>query len=180
MEDYLKEPGIKYGLYAGLVALIVQFGFFSFGADVYISMWIGVAWFAMLALAFVAGISELRSHGGFIAFPRALLIIYTVMIIGEFFAVTAEFINYNLIDPNFHEVAKEVKVRQTAESFEKIGQVIQYNDTDRDEIMQVVESADYQFYLQSAALKFVTWLFLDFIFALILAAIIRKDPPKSE
>ncbi|MGB0430181.1 MAG: DUF4199 domain-containing protein [Bacteroidia bacterium] len=179
--SFFKEHGIRLGFISAAFAIVLQLVLFSLGAEKYLSGWTSVSFFMMLTLAFVAGALELRSNGGTsITFQRSLMVVFTVMVITEFFAVITEFSVYNVIDPDFYIEAKEIRIAQTIESFESFSNVIDYNDSDLDEIMEEVEKADFQFYVSNAALKFVMWLCIDFLFALILAAIIKKDPPVSE
>lgn len=179
--SFLKEHGIRFGLISAAFSVVLQIILYSMGAESYLSGWTALAWFVMLGLAFFAGAMELRSNGGIsIAFQRALIVVFTVMVITEFFSVITEFSFYNFVNRDFHYEVKDIRIAQTQESFEQFSKVIDYNDSDFDEIMETVENADFHFYVSNAALKFVMWLCIDFLFALILAAIIKKDPPVSE
>lgn len=177
---FIQQPGVRFGLISAAIAIVLQIILFSAGPEKYLNGWTAVSWFAMLVLAFIAGAGELKINDGTLPFPKALVAVYTVMVITEFFSVATEFTIYNFVDVDFHISAKEIRLEQTARSFESFSNVIDYNDTDKDEIMEEVANADFQFYISNAASKFVVWLTIDFLFALILAAIIKKDPPVSE
>lgn len=179
--SFLKEHGIRFGLISAAFAVVLQIVLYSMGAESYLSGWTALAWFVMLGLAFFAGAMELRSNGGVsIAFQRALIVVFTVMVITEFFSVITEFSIYNFVNRDFHVEAKPIRIQQTEATYHWLSRFIEYAEGDFEEIMSEAENADFHFYVSNAALKFVMWLCIDFLFALILAAIIKKDPPVSE
>ena len=74
---------------------------------------------------------------------------------------------------------KHVKIQKTAEQFESFDSFFGAREGDKEEIMAAVEDADYNYYVSFAVLNFVTWMFIDFFFALLLAAIVKKEPKKE-
>lgn len=171
-----KEPGLKWGIISGLFYSLFLIILFSLGPEAFIGNSKFIAYLAMLSFGFVAGMQERKLGEGLISFGRAFTIILTVFAFTEFLAVFAEWLIYNVFDPSFHEKIKPIVLAKTQESMETISKFLEYGEGDADEILKTVNDADYKFYILSAVQKFVTWLALDFLFALILAAILKKEP----
>lgn len=177
----LKAPGIKFGL----IGFLIQFGcfvlFYRMGVDYFLGVWVYLPWLIMMVLAFMAGLEEWKlSEDRLLPYSRALITVFTVMLIAEFGAILAEYLIYNVLDPNYHEIARSQKLADTERWMQRFARYISYAEGDKEEIMETARRMDYHFYIMSAVFKFLVILCVDFFFALILAAILRKEPKVSE
>ena len=170
-----KDPAIRFGLFGGLANIITFFVLYSMGAEAFIGVWRYLPWFAMLTFAFIACIQELKANG-YLLFPKAMSIILVVVVFSELSAVVSEFVIRNFVDPDLNTEIRAVSLESTEKAAEWFDQNIGYTEGDMEEIMEQVEKADFNFYLKDALLKFLQILCIDFIFALILAAIVKKQP----
>jgi len=177
--ELLKKPGVRFGLISAMVyaigLVLVRFA----GIEAFTSWPKAFPWLIMLAIAFVACVKQLAINGGRLPFPKAMVIILTVMVLTEASAALTEWLIYQ-VDTELPARMKEVKLSRTAASFEQFDGIIDYAEGDREEIMSEVENANYNFSAGNAVLKFVTWIIIDFLFALLLAAIVRKEPKPVE
>lgn len=171
----LKDPAIKFGILGGLANLVTFFILYSLGAEIFIGIWRYLPWFGMFTLAFVACVQIIKSEG-YLLFPRAMSIILVVIVISEFTAVLTEFVIRNVVDPGLTEQIREIRLINTEEAAEWFDENLGYSEGDMQEVMEQVENADFNFYLKDALLKFLQILCIDFIFALILASIVKKQP----
>jgi len=179
--ETLKKEGVKFGLISAVVYAILLFILYFLGIDSFTSSTLrAIPWFLMLVFAFIAGVSQLKAHDGILYFPQAIVTILLVFAISEIGAVAAEYSLYNLVDTELPGKMKEVNLEKTKASFKQFENIIDYAEGDEAQILTEVEEADYNFYAKDAVLKFIAWLFIDFLFALLLAAIVRKEPKKVE
>lgn len=179
MKDILHQPGVKFGLIAGVFFCLLLFVLHSIDAATFVGGWRYLGWAVMLAMGFLAGVSELKANNDVLKFPRAITVIFTVFLITDFFAVATEYAIYNAFDTDLHKEVKEVQLQRTRDWMNKIGAVIDYAEGDIEENLQEVENADFNFYLSDAGLKFLTGAAINFFFALLLGIIVRKEPKEE-
>lgn len=170
-----KDPVIKFGLFAGLASIVTFSVLYILGPKEFMGIGRYLPWFGMLSFAFIACIQEIRATR-YLLFPRAMSIILVIVVISEFAAVTTEFVIRNFVDPELNAQIREISLEETEKAAEWFEDNIGYTEGDKEEIMDVVEKADFNFYLKDALLKFLQILCIDFIFALFLAAIVKKQP----
>lgn len=176
----LNAPGVKFGLISGGFYAIFISILFSLGIDMFQGYLRIVPFLAMLILALMAGLSERKLNGGYLSFGKAVMAIGSVFVISELFLNMTEFTIYNFVDPELHIKMKAYTIETTEKTVDMMSGVFQYREGDIDEIMEAVTNADYHFRLTNALLKFVTWVAVDFVFALILAIIVRKEPKPGD
>ncbi|MBI3142446.1 MAG: DUF4199 domain-containing protein [Bacteroidetes bacterium] len=173
---FLPHKALVPGLASGVLSVVIQLFLYGLGANWYFSIWALLPTLAMLVFSF-ATIWRLKAvQGGLIGFQQALFATFTVMVVHALFSVAGEWMVYNIIDPNFHLSAAEVKMKRILESMETYSRWIDYSDGDKDEIIQTAQKADYQFYFKNALSKFLLASIIYFLFALILASILKKEP----
>lgn len=151
---YYVDPRLKYGDFAVLPQLII------------------------IGLAFFAGVWERSVNGGYISFGRVLGAIFAVFVITEVSYSLFEFVLHNYIDSEAPAVMKEVKIDNTikwAERYKSIG--IQMSEEEyKNQLDIVTNKIDYRFRLSNALQAILVWCLIDLVFALILAAILRREP----
>lgn len=172
----LNAPGVKFGLISGGFYAIFISILFSLGIDSFQGYLRVVPVSAMIILALFAGLGERKLNGGFLAFGKAVMAIGSVFVISELMLNITEFTIYNFVDPDLHIAMKAYTIETTEKTIDMMSGIFQYQEGDVDDIMKAVTEADYHFRLTNALLKFVTWVAIDFVFALILAIIVRKEP----
>ncbi|MBI1185335.1 DUF4199 family protein [bacterium] len=181
MAGLLSNVRIKFGLvgFAAYFALMLV-GYFA-GVPVFLSFGYKLfMWVLMLAIAFMAGAVKLRSNGGHIRFEQAMGVVLSIFVFSEIGAALAEWLVFNVINPDFHLAVKDYQIAKTKEQMGEMSKMIQYAEGDFEENMEEVSRRHYNFSLANAVQKFVTFLAVDFVFALILAAIIKKEPRATE
>lgn len=180
IKDILKKEGVRFGLVGMVVYAIAIFILHAISIDALTSvMFRAIPWFLMLTAAFFACVMQLKAQGDILLFPDAMVTILIVFAFCEFGAVLGEYLLYNVVDTELPEKMKLIQLEKAQENYDGLKNTIGYAEGDEEEILTQVENANYNFSALQAVLKFVTWLFVDFLFALLLGAIVRKEPITS-
>lgn len=179
--ELLKKEGVRFGLMAMVTYAVSLFIFHAVSIETFSGVvFRSIPWFLMLCFAFAACVVQLKAQGGILRFPEAIVTILIVIALAELGAVLGEFILYNAVDTELPAKMKALNIEKTMKTYESFEKALEYAEGDKEEILTQVEEANYNFGLSDAVLKFVTWLFIDFLFALLLGAIVRKEPIKVE
>ncbi|MCB0737095.1 MAG: DUF4199 domain-containing protein [Bacteroidetes bacterium] len=175
----LKAPGVKFGLISGLVYSIIITLIFSGGINSFQGWGRYMPLITTVTFALLAGFSERKLNGGYITFGRAVLVMGTVFIISELMFNITEVLLYNVVDPDLHNKVKAYMVEKTAETIDLFSGAISYKQDQIDEIMDAVRDADYRMNMYNAGSRFIVYSILDFVIAVILAIIVRREPKSS-
>lgn len=177
---FIPNKVLVYGLVSGGLSILIHALLFMLGPQSYFSIWSNLPAFVMLLVSFAATWQLRASQGGAIGFQSAVFSAYTVMIVHGLLSVIIEWTLYNIVDPGFYLIAAEVKMERILESMETYSRWIDYSESDIEEIVMTAQSADYHFYFKDALSKFLLGAIINFLFALILATILKKEPTTHE
>ena len=165
------NPGIKWGLVAGVVAVLVNIIMWQANREMFFSFILGL----IIAIVFVvfsvlAGIEKKRKQGGFIEFKQALQPVFLTFVIGGLFAVTCTYVFYNFVDPTIQAQAKKYALATTDRVLHSLGMP----EDQIDEQMDGIRELDYSMGPGKAILTYFSLLIRYFVLAAIVAVCIRN------
>src|SRR5829696_2541329 len=105
MDKTKSISGIKYGLIAGLIYIILLFVQFNLGADNPIKFMVYkiVTYLIILAVFFFAGMARRKELGGYGTFKEIFQTIFLTILITEIIYAIFSYIYVTMIDPQFME-----------------------------------------------------------------------------
>lgn len=176
----VKTEGIKYGVYLGIIALvltIVSLYVLMNSADFKLSSMIsgGVTIVIMIGLSAYFSILLRRIAGGFWTFSQALKGIYVMLAIAVIISGLGGAI-FNLVDPEPQQIIFDKTINMTIETMEGLGVDEDIIDSQIAELEQARDTSrgfSIGQTLQSLAISLIMY----FVFALVLAAILKRERP---
>ena len=178
--EEVKKEGIKYGVYLGIISLVVSI------VSMYVlvnvsdfkisSIVTGSASFVlMIALSAYFAVLLRRVAGGFWTFSQALKGIFTMLAISVIISTVGGAV-FNLVNPEPQQIVFDKTINLTIETMESIG-------ADDDLIDKQVADLEKQrdelrvFSVGQSVKGLAIALIMYFVFALILAAILKRERP---
>ncbi|MFD1771015.1 DUF4199 domain-containing protein [Sphingobacterium suaedae] len=178
--DEVKKEGIKFGIYLGIIALVVSivsmYVLMNSGNFKMSSMITGgLTLVVMIALSAYFAVGLRKAAGGFWNFSQALKSIFTMLAIAVIISSIGGAV-FNLVNPEPQQIIFDKTINMTIETMESIGadddlidkQVADLEKT-RDELRE--------FSIGQTLKGLGVSLIMYFVFALILAAILKRERP---
>ncbi|MHA4811225.1 DUF4199 domain-containing protein [Flavitalea flava] len=164
-----RSYGLVFGLIAGLSIVILTTVLYRGGVKTFMGNGNYLSYVILIGLAVAAALAEKKANGGFIAFQSALKTCFTVFVIGLAAQTLFTELLLNYIDPVFKKAYTQAVLEKTEEVFRKFG----LSEDKLDQTMAEQRGKD-QFSFTSMIQGFSIWCIIHFIFALIIAAIVKK------
>ena len=164
----------QFGIIAALASLLIYVIVYVAGTDFYgsgISMFISFV--LPIAIAVLACIRAKKENGGYLEFSQALKICFGVLVIASLTTSVFNYLLVNYFDPAFGERIVQLSIEKTQSILEKIG-------TPQDAIDKSIREMTFEklFSAKSVFQSFMLGCIVQFIFALIIAAIMKKNKPE--
>jgi Protein of unknown function (DUF4199) len=176
MEPTVKKsnPGLTYGLIAGLIYVLITLGQYLGGIQAFMSP-VGYGSFVILiVMSVLAGVKQKKLQG-YLEFGEALKIVFTVFVIATLLQTLFSYILFNYIDIAFKEALAQEVMNKTESIMRKFGA----SDTQIDEALKNMQGKN-QFSFGKIMLGYGVTCIICFIISLIIAAIIQKRRPPFE
>lgn len=168
------NPGIKWGLIAGLVAVIVSVIMWVTNREMFFSITLG---FIMLCLFIIfsvlAGLDKKRQLGGYISFKQALQPVFLTFVIGALIVTIYNYITYNFIDPTAADQMKQYTVATLEKMLYRLGMP----EDQLEEQLDSIRQQDFHMGPAQSFLNYLSLLIRYFIVAAIVSLAIRKKGP---
>lgn len=161
--------GLVYGSIAGLGMILLITGMYLGGVKVFMGSANYLGYVILIGLATAAALAEKKANGGFLEFQSALKTCFTVFVIGLAAQTIFTELLLNYIDPGFKKAYTQAVLEKTEEVLRKFG----LPEDKLDRTMAEQRGRD-QFSFSSMIQGFSMWCIVHFIFALIIAAIVKK------
>ncbi|PRD47508.1 DUF4199 domain-containing protein [Sphingobacterium haloxyli] len=178
--EEVKKEGIKYGIYVGIISLvisIVSMYVLVNSADFKISSMVtgGISFLLMIALSAYFAVLLRRVAGGFWNFSQALKGIFVMLAIAVIISTVGGAV-FNLINPEPQQIVFDKTINLTIETMESIGadddlidKQVADLEKQRDELREFSIGQN----LKGLGIALIMY----FVFALILAAILKRERP---
>ncbi len=173
--EEVKKEGIKYGIYLGVISLII------FIATTYIikhtddfkitqAICAVVNFILVVALSIFFSIKLRKISGGFWSFSQALKNIGLMLIVSVLISELGGVL-FRIVDSEPYQVYVDKQINYTIEAFEELGL-----DDMIDRTVANLESTR-ELSVKDIMGNVILWVIIYFIFALILAAILKRERP---
>jgi len=173
----LNKGALLYGIIAGLIYCILSTACWSAGIDTYASFLIWYTWLPVIfILTLIACFNYRKQNGGYITLKEALKFAFIIYITYEIIYAIYFFILYQFIDPTLNDKVLKATIEKTKSFMEKMGSS---DDQINDAIKRIQEGKSTSV-AQQVFLGFGFAIIYDFIKALIVALIVKRDKKFEE
>ena len=171
------QYGAKWGFILGLVGIIIQVLCYVINKELLVTMSFGFSVLAItIAILVYALINYRKENGGVLTFKEGFMITLYAFIVSSLLTTIFNYILYNFIDPDLSNFIKEKAINTTTQMMEKFGA-----PQDKiDETIEKMQSQDFSQNLYASLKQFLGSIIFGAIIALILAAILKKQPKVGE
>jgi len=178
----LKKAGIKYGLIAGVLTLLVYFGAYFYDKLTYYHPTVSIiTWIIYLAGMWKASSENLKGYtahygtqeGASFSFTHALQAPFLVFLIAQVFYYAQYWLMFNLIDTSMIEIARTYSLETLEASREVFSRFL--DEATIDERIEMAKNQDYGVTIRSAFFNFSRSLIGGFIVAAIFALFFKKS-----
>lgn len=170
-KDYIQH-GIKWGILMVLVTSTIHYAFYFTNMKMTLNFkWLLIIMLLNIAILAITGISARKIGGGFLSFKNAYICLVIAIAISSFVSTTADFIIKN-VNPALAEEEKAKIIENTAEWMEKFGTP----EEEMDKAISKMEEEDATPSIMKSVSRFFWGTIIMSLFALIIAAIVKKKP----
>jgi len=174
----MSKHALSYGLVAGLFLVAINLLIYLIDPMLLANWWLG---FALLPIAFIAllivGLRIRKAEGGYLPFGKAFLSVFVASLIIAVVGTIYQVLLFNVVDPNLAGDLIEQSLENMMAMFERF-------DLPVDEIEKQLEPAReqmaQQFSVGGQLLGLIYQAFGWAIGALIVAAIVKRNPPVED
>lgn len=168
------NPGIKWGIIAGVVIVLAGVALYLTDQQTLFSLKFNfIQLFICAITGLLAGLEQKKKLGGYIGFKEALQPVFITFVIGTLIGTLFIYIIANYVDPGLPARMKAADIK-SMEQMEAENRAAGVNDAELKDQLTKLKQQDYNLTFVASMLSYLTGLFLDFILAAILAAVIRK------
>jgi uncharacterized protein with NAD-binding domain and iron-sulfur cluster len=175
MNEIIKKNGIKFGVIAGVVALLITAGIYVIDLKLFTAWWLGIISILIyVVLGIVLMVKTKKELQNVYSFKDAFTTYFIYAIIGIAISVTFNILLFNVIDPGAKETVKELSIEAAVEWMKKF-------NTPTSAIKEAVEKMENQdqFGITEQLKGSIFSIIFSAIFGVILAAIFKSKPKEQ-
>lgn len=164
---------LQYGIISAIVSLLVFVLMYVGGTEVIGSPYAMATMFIPIIIAVLACSKAKKENSGFLEFKEALKICFGVLVLSTLATSLFSYLLYNVIDRPFGERMVQLTMEKTQQFMEKLG-------TPQDAIDKSMKEMTFEnlFSFKKIFQGFMFGCIFNFIIALIVAAIMKKNKPE--
>ena len=137
------KQGIQFGLILGIISGIATAYGYAINNKIYFNYWfLGILILLPILLAIMAIVFSKKQNGGFISYKEAFAIFFITIFIGLLISTFVNILVFNVIDPDFQEVVKNVQIEGLENQKDKTIEKLYNSDTPESSIIQAEEGFD--------------------------------------
>lgn len=174
----MTNHGVQNGLFAGLVGVVLYLLYWFINPDLLFNMTLGLIVGLGVYAYFMwrAGSATKEDNSGYLTFKQALKPTFLTFVVGSLIAVIFTYVLYNFIDPTLNDMLQEKSI----EMAEKAAKMFGADDEALEQIREQVEAKGVSMSIGQIIQQYLVGLiFPGFILALIVSAIVKKNPPQD-
>ena len=173
MNEIIKKNGIKFGVIAGIIGVLITAGIYIIDLKLFTAWWLGIISFLIyLILGIVLMIQTKKAFQNNFSFKDAFTTYFIYAIVGIAISVVFNIILFNVIDPGAKETVKELSIEAAVDMMKKFNTptaaikeaVEKMEETNQFDVLELIKGSAFSIIFSS-------------ILGLILAAIFKKDKP---
>ncbi len=172
----MSKHAISQGVIGGLILVAINLLIYVVDPMLMANLWLVFVFpsFLYLILLLVAGFNIRKAESGYLKFGKAFLSVFVAGLIMSLLSTIWNIILFNVIDPGLAEALMETMVENMLAMMERFGLPVEEIEG---EMQRRFEEAAAQFQISGQILGFFTGAFWWAIGALIVGAIVKKNPP---
>jgi hypothetical protein len=174
----MTNHGVQNGIFAGLVGVVLYLLYWFINPDLLFNMALGLVVGLGVYAYFMwrAGSATKADNSGYLTFKQALKPTFLTFVVGSLIAVIFTYLLYNFIDPTLNDLLQEKSI----EIAEKAAKMFGADEEALEQIREQVEAKGVSMSIGQIIQQYLVGLiFPGFILALIVSAIIKKNPPQD-
>ena len=173
----MTNHGVQNGIFAGLVGVVLYLLYWFINTDLLFNPVLGVVGIGIYAyFMWRASIATKEENGGFLTFKQALKPTFLTYVIGSLIAIIFTYLLYNFIDPTLNDMLQENAIKMG----QKIAGWLGADETALEAIREQMEIEGLTMSIGQIIKSYLGGLvFPGFILALIVSAIVKKNPPQD-
>lgn len=175
MNEIVKKNAVKFGLIAGVIAVLITSTMYAVNLNLFAEWWIGILNIIIYtALGIYAMIQTKKELNGVYSFKDAFTTYFVYAVIGILISVSFNVILFNFIDPGAKETLKEISIEAAVSMMKKF-------NTPAEAMKKAIEdmSNTDQFGIVEQFKGSIFTIIFSAIFAVILAAIFKSKPKEQ-
>lgn len=174
IEQSVPQHAAKWGAILGLISIIITLAFYLIDVTLMVHWSVGlISFIVSLGVLIYSGREYRSKSGGYLAFGKAFLHSFVVLVVASFIGSVFNYLLFNVIDPGLADVLVKQQMDATMQMMESLG--------GNAEMMDNMEEGIRKGYtLQGQAMGFLWMILLSAIGSLIIGAINKKNPPKDD
>lgn len=177
MKPNLVQEGVKYGIICGLIAIVIMFGSWAAGMDVFMPVSLYSKFVPyMLVIILIAAFSVRKRNNGFLSFGEALKFAFLAYAIAEVLYGVSNYVLFNLVDSNLAHEVTERSIPGTRKLLEKLGTP----EADVEKAITDMRSKGNDVSIGKIVLGMGIGLIWDFVMSLLISLIVRKEEKFSD
>lgn len=175
MNSVVQSTATKYGLIAAAINIGWLMIAYLLDLSLLVNPFAGIAiWIVGLIVYILSAYQVKKQLGGFVTFKNAFAAFILAYIINALISLIFTIVLFNFIDTGAREEVMDLTISKSVEMFENFGM----SEADIDETISQMETQD-NFSLGSQLQGLLTGIVIYAIIGLIVAAIIKKNPPEN-
>ncbi len=170
----MENPAIKNGVFMGVASILFTMLFYFIDASMAVGLLnsLLVASIVSIAFMYLAAVGERANNGGFMSFGEGLKASFLAAIIGGLISQLFFYLFINFVDPSLVDAIRENALAW----FDWIASFAGEGDEALEEARELIEEQNYTPTFSATLINYlVSLIFPSFIFALIIAAITKKE-----
>jgi len=173
MNPRIKKHAMNFGLIAALIGILYTLVGYIMDPELLVNWWAGLMIFIVYIVLFIMTSSKVKKEqDGFISFKDAFTGFVLTSIISGITAVVFNLLLFNMIDPEFGEQVKELQIEKSVQMMENFGA----DEAIIDKSIADLEATD-NYAIGTQVKGFFMMLMFNIIIGLIVAAVMKKNPP---
>ncbi|UKJ05768.1 DUF4199 domain-containing protein [Solitalea lacus] len=170
----IRSESLRYGLYLGLIAILITLGVYLIDATLLASFKVGGLSLVVFIVFLVIAMRNIRnSVGGYWDFRQAFVSCFIILAVSAVIGQIFVYILHNFIDPTLSETLKTAVINQTEGMLAKFG-----TPQDKiDEALKEIEKKDMSVTFKSTVVQLGGTLVFYAIISLIMGAVLKKAKP---
>ncbi|MFT3823442.1 MAG: DUF4199 domain-containing protein [Chitinophagaceae bacterium] len=174
METTANNKGIVplYGLFAGLAMVLIMLFLYLGGVSAFMGFLGWIKYPIIIFIAVLAAQKVKKQNGGYLQFSEAVKIVFGVFALGFLLETIFSYILLNFIDPGFRDALAQA-------TMEKMGEMMKRFGATEEQIEKAITDGmnKNNYTLGKVFVGYGVVCIVSFIFALIVAAIVKKNKP---
>lgn len=168
------NPGIKWGLIAGVVAVAISVILYLTDIPMLFSLKFGLILLLVFTITgLLAGLEQKKANGGIIDFKGVLKPVFTNFVIAGLISTAFTYVLTNFIDPSITEQMKAAAI-DSYEAMRNVMRSMGVSPQEYEKGLADIKAQDFSVTFAVSMLSYLRGLFQYFVVSVILALIVRK------